>query len=156
MMNADEKIRYEGLIVKGLLLVEHLLNLLLRSYDHNWQDDLLRQGFVQNSNFSYSGGTDQFTNFMSIGYTEDTGIIDKLKGFNRITARYNSEYKANETVKFDLILEDLTKNLMIQEIVIMYKALSEQCMIIILMSHFFARDAAGNITLMLRKSKLQY
>jgi hypothetical protein len=46
---------------------------------------------------------------MSIGYTEDTGIIDKLKGFNRITARYNSEYKANETVKFDLILRILRK-----------------------------------------------
>jgi hypothetical protein len=37
---------------------------------------------------------------MSVGYTEDTGIIDNLKGFNRITARYNSEYKASASVKF--------------------------------------------------------
>jgi hypothetical protein len=57
----------------------------LRSYDHNWQDDLLRKGFIQNNTFSYSGGTEQFTNYMSVGYTEDTGIIDNLKGFNRIT-----------------------------------------------------------------------
>jgi hypothetical protein len=45
---------------------------------------------------------------MSIGYTEDTGIIDKLKGFNRI-ARYNSEYKLTRLLNLDLILEDLTK-----------------------------------------------
>lgn len=103
MMNADEKIRYEGLIGAGsttaaTVTPERLA--LLRSYDHNWQDDLLRKGFVQNNNFSYSGGNDQFTNFMSVGYTEDSGIIDKLKGFNRITGRYNSEYKANDRVKF--------------------------------------------------------
>lgn len=101
MMNADEKIRYEGLIGQGGSIGKTPAQVaLLRSYDHNWQDDLLRKGFIQNSNFSYSGGNDQFTNFMSVGYTEDTGIIDKLKGFNRITARYNSEYKANESVKF--------------------------------------------------------
>ena len=101
MMNADDKIRYEGLIgVGGSIGKTPAQVALLRSYNHNWQDDLLRKGFIQNNNFSYSGGNDQFTNFMSVGYTEDTGIIDKLKGFNRITARYNSEYKANENVKF--------------------------------------------------------
>lgn len=101
MMNADEKIRYEALIGQGSTVGKSAAELaLLRSYDHNWQDDLLRKGFVQNNNFSYSGGNDQFTNFMSVGYTEDSGIIDKLKGFNRITARYNSEYKANDRVKF--------------------------------------------------------
>ncbi|TDE54286.1 SusC/RagA family TonB-linked outer membrane protein [Flavobacterium sp. GT3P67] len=101
MMNADDKIRYEGLIgVGGSIGKTPAQVALLRSYNHNWQDDLLRKGFIQNNNFSYSGGNDQFTNYMSVGYTEDTGIIDKLKGFNRITARYNSEYKANESVKF--------------------------------------------------------
>jgi hypothetical protein len=89
---------------------------------------------------------------MSIGYTEDTGIIDKLKGFNRITARYNSEYKANETVKFGFNIGGSYENLMIQEIVIMYKALSEQCMIIILMSHFSQEMLRVISLLMLRKS----
>ncbi|WP_426064058.1 SusC/RagA family TonB-linked outer membrane protein [Flavobacterium sp. DSP2-3-1] len=100
MMNADEKIRYEGLIGQGGSIGKTPAQVaLLRSYDHNWQDDLLRKGFIQNSNLSYSGGNEQFTNFMSVGYTEDSGIIDKLKGFNRITARYNSEYTANPNVK---------------------------------------------------------
>jgi TonB-linked SusC/RagA family outer membrane protein len=100
MMNADQKIRYESLIGQGSTLTATPAQLdLLRSYDHNWQDDLLKKGFVQNNNISYSGGDDKFTNYMSLGYTLDTGIIDNLKGFDRITARYNSEYKANESIK---------------------------------------------------------
>jgi len=100
MMNADQKIKYEAALGQGSTVTSTPAQLaLLRSYDHNWQDDLLKKGLVQNNNISYSGGTDQFTNFMSLGYTLDTGIIDNLKGFDRITARYNSEYKANESVK---------------------------------------------------------
>ena len=101
MMNAADKIRYESIIGQGGSVgVTPAALALLNSYDHNWQDDLLKDGFLQNNNFSYSGGTDQFTNFMSVGYTKDTGIIQDLNGFKRITARYNSEYKANQTVTF--------------------------------------------------------
>ena len=100
MMNADQKIKYEAALGQGSTITSTPAQLaLLRSYDHNWQDDLLKKGFVQNNNLSYSGGTEQFTNFMSIGYTVDTGIIENQNGFDRITARYNSEYKANESVK---------------------------------------------------------
>jgi len=106
MMNAADKIRYESVIGQGgsvstpgnIITPAQLA--LLNSYDHNWQDDLLKDAFLLNNNFSYSGGTEQFTNFMSVGYTEDTGIIQDLNGFKRITARYNSEYKANQTVTF--------------------------------------------------------
>jgi TonB-linked SusC/RagA family outer membrane protein len=101
MMNAADKIRYEGLIgAGGSVGVTPAALALLKSYDHNWQDDLLKKALLQNHNFSYSGGTEQFTNFFSVGYTEDTGIIQDLNGFNRITARYNSDYKANDVVTF--------------------------------------------------------
>jgi TonB-linked SusC/RagA family outer membrane protein len=146
MMNADEKIRYEGLIGAGSSVGKTPAQLaLLRSYDHNWQDDLLKNGFIQNSNFSYSGGTDKFTNYMSVGYTEDTGIIDKLNGFNRITARYNSEYKANETVKFGFNVggsyekfnDSRDRNNVQSPIRAMYDYNPYE--------PFFARDANGNI-----------
>lgn len=101
MMNTAEKIRYEGLLGQGGSVGATPAQLaLLNSYDHNWQDDLLKNSFIQNNTFSYSGGNEQFTNFMSVGYTEDTGIIQDLNGFTRITARYNSDYKANETLTF--------------------------------------------------------
>jgi TonB-linked SusC/RagA family outer membrane protein len=101
MMNASQKIDYETQIGAGNSIGASPQTLaLLKSYDHNWQDDLLQDGNTQNTTFSYSGGDTKFTNFFSLGYTEDTGIIKNLKGFNRITARYNSEYQANETFKF--------------------------------------------------------
>lgn len=101
MMNAAEKIRYEGLLGQGGSIgVTPAQLALLKSYDHNWQDDLLKKSFLQNNTFSYSGGTEEFTNFMSVGYTEDSGIIQDLNGFKRITARYNSEYKASQAVTF--------------------------------------------------------
>jgi TonB-linked SusC/RagA family outer membrane protein len=147
MMNADEKIRYESELGQGFSIGKTPEQIaLLRSYNHNWQDDLLKQGFVQNSSFSYSGGTEQFTNFMSVGYTEDTGIIDNLKGFNRITARYNSEYKANETVKFGFNIggsyekfnDARDRNNAQNPIRAMYDYQPYE--------PFYARDAAGNIT----------
>lgn len=101
MMNTADKIRYEGLIGQGGSVGASATQLaLLNSYDHNWQDDLLKNSFIQNSTFSYTGGNEEFTNFMSVGYTEDSGIIQDLNGFTRITARYNSEYKANQTLTF--------------------------------------------------------
>lgn len=99
MMNANDKIRYEGLIgAGGSVGVTPTQLALLRSYNHDWQDDLLQNGFLQNNVFSYTGGNDQITNYMSVSYTADSGIINDLNGFNRITARYNSDYKANDAV----------------------------------------------------------
>ena len=101
MMNAEEKIRYESEIGAGPSFGKTPAEIaLLKSYNQDWQDTLLKDGFVQNNVFSYSGGDEKYTNYMSLGYTENTGIIDNLKGFNRITGRYNSEYKASDKVKF--------------------------------------------------------
>ena len=100
MMDASQKIKYEKQIGAGNAIgkTPEVLSL-WESYNHNWQDDLLKDGFIQNNSFSYSGGNDQFTNYFSLGYTEDTGIIKNLNGFNRITSRYNGEYKANQSIK---------------------------------------------------------
>ncbi len=146
MMNAAEKIRYEGLIGAGsTVTATPAQRALLQSYDHNWQDDLLRKGFIQNNNFSYSGGNEQFTNFMSLGYSEDTGIIDKLKGFTRITGRYNSEYTASKNVKFGFNIggsyekfnDSRDRNNAQSPIRAMYDYNPYE--------PFFARDANGNI-----------
>lgn len=146
MMNAAEKIRYEGLIGAGsTVTATPAQKALLQSYDHDWQDDLLRKGFIQNNNFSYSGGNEQFTNFMSLGYSEDTGIIDKLKGFTRITGRYNSEYTANKNVKigfniggsYEKFNDSRDRNNAQSPIRAMYDYNPYE--------PFFARDANGNI-----------
>jgi TonB-linked SusC/RagA family outer membrane protein len=100
MMDATQKINYETQLGQGNSVgrTPEVLSL-WKSLNHDWQDALLQDGFIQNNTFSYSGGNDQFNNYFSIGYTEDTGIIKNLNGFNRITSRYNSEYKANDRIK---------------------------------------------------------
>jgi hypothetical protein len=101
MMNADQKIKYEGLIGAGGATGKTPAQVaLLRSYHHNWQNYLLRKGFIQNNTFYYSVCNEQVTDYKSLACTEDTRIIDNRKVFNRITASYNTDYKAIESVKF--------------------------------------------------------
>ncbi len=69
---------------------------LLIGRDTDWNDALLRNSVIQNNNLSISGGTEDMTYFMSIGYNKDSGIIDRIGGFDRITARLNTTYQAKE------------------------------------------------------------
>lgn len=64
------------------------------SVDH--EKELLKNGFVQNTNLSISGGSDDLTYFLSIGYGEDTGIVQRADPFKRYTARLNTRYNAKD------------------------------------------------------------
>ena len=100
MMNAEEKIRYENELGEGPAFgVSPAEKALLLSYDHDWQKDLLRDGYLQNFDFAVSGGTEKMTNYLSIGYNKNTGIIDGLKGYDRISGRYTSDFQANDWIK---------------------------------------------------------
>ena len=68
MMNAEEKIRYENELGEGPAFgVSPAEKALLLSYDHDWKQDLLREGYLQNFDFSVSGGTEKMTNYLSVG-----------------------------------------------------------------------------------------
>ena len=100
MMNAAEKIAYEEQLGEGPAFgVSPAEKALLLSYDHDWQDDLLRDGYLQNFDFSVSGGSEKMTNYLSVGYNKNTGIIDGMKGYDRITGRYTSDFQANDYIK---------------------------------------------------------
>jgi TonB-linked SusC/RagA family outer membrane protein len=101
MMNTDQKIAYENALGGGPSVGSTPAQLaLLRSYDHNWQDDLLQKGELQNHDFSYSASDGKFSNRLSLGYAENKGIIKNLKGYYRIAGRYNSDYQAADWIKF--------------------------------------------------------
>ena len=60
--------------------------------DTDWFDVTTRTGFIQNYNFSISGGSDKLSSFFSLGYYKNVGVI-KYSDFSRISARVNTEYK---------------------------------------------------------------
>jgi TonB-linked SusC/RagA family outer membrane protein len=64
----------------------------------DWYDDVLKTGFQQNHNLSFSGGGDKTTYFFSAGYLADEGIIN-TNNFERLTLRSNNEYHVNDWLK---------------------------------------------------------
>jgi TonB-linked SusC/RagA family outer membrane protein len=115
MMSAEEKLRYEKEVGEGVGYDNFILSqtdpnqaasqlALLNSYNHDWKQDLLKKGFLQNFNFSMSGGDEKFSNYFSLGYNKNTGIINGLNGFDRISARYSSDYKASNSIKLGMAI----------------------------------------------------
>ncbi len=68
----------------------------LKSLDTNWEEELLRSSYIQSNSLSIIGGADKLTYFLSLGYDKNTGIIDRIKGFERISTRLNTTYQAKD------------------------------------------------------------
>ncbi|MEB8330744.1 TonB-dependent receptor [Flavobacteriaceae bacterium KMM 6897] len=69
---------------------------ILRSLDTDWEEELLRKSYIQSNSLSISGGEEKLTYFLSLGYDKNTGIIDNIDGFERVSARVNTTYQAKE------------------------------------------------------------
>ncbi|MGX7666971.1 SusC/RagA family TonB-linked outer membrane protein [Flavobacterium pedocola] len=103
LMNVDEKIQYETELGDGNIIGMTPAQLeIARGYNVDWQDELLRKGSLHNFTFSVTSGGENTNHFFSIGYNKDTGIIDNIDGYNRITSAYNGESKLNNYLKFGL------------------------------------------------------
>ncbi len=76
---------------------EELANLI--ALDTNWEEELLRQGFIQNNSLSISGGDEKLSYFLSLAYSKNTGIIDRIDGFERTSIRLNTSYQAKKWLK---------------------------------------------------------
>ena len=69
---------------------------LLKSFDTDWEEELLRNSYIQSNSLSISGGEERLNYFFSIGYDRNSGIIDRIDGFERISARLNTTYRAKD------------------------------------------------------------
>lgn len=107
MMNAEQKMQYEAeMFALGVAAAgtrpgvttepgsEERQFLLNNSRD--WQDIILRDGVIQSTNVSFSGGAEKMDYFFSAGYDRNTGIIDNIKGFERINSRLNLNFDAKD------------------------------------------------------------
>ncbi|MFO7842563.1 MAG: TonB-dependent receptor [Bacteroidales bacterium] len=96
MMNAEQKIEYEESL--GVTYTPEEKQLLL-GYDHDWQDDILKQATIESYNLSASGGNENTTFYTSVGYDKNSGIVQKLDGFERISARLNLNSQLTDKLK---------------------------------------------------------
>ena len=107
MMNAAEKLRYEeemyalGNIDAGTLPGVTTLpgspeRQALLDNETDWEDLVLKDGILQNNNISISGGAEKVDYYFSVSHDKNTGIIDKISGFERIGSRLNVNFDAKE------------------------------------------------------------
>ncbi|MCC6463410.1 MAG: TonB-dependent receptor [Saprospiraceae bacterium] len=66
--------------------------------DTRWADYIYRTGFSHNHGLSFSGGTDQTTYYLSLGYTEQEGMLVG-NDFKRLSSRLNLDHKLSKRIK---------------------------------------------------------
>lgn len=106
MMNARQKLEYERYVGDpsnpGANIPTKSEWDRLISYDHDWQKDLLKKGFIRSNGISISGGGEKTKYFISYKNEEDTGIVQNLDGFKRSTARVNLGFDAKDWISINL------------------------------------------------------
>lgn len=111
MMNLEEKLRFEReMYAMGVTTAATLPGVTIQpgtpEYENmvknevDWQDLMLKDGIVQNNNFSISGGGERADYFFSLSHDRNTGIIDKIDGFERISSRLNINMDPKEWLNF--------------------------------------------------------
>jgi len=76
----------------------------------DWQDEVLRNGFAQNHNLSFGGGSDKTTFGGSLNYLQNDGVV-KSSAFKRINGRINVSQKTlNDKLKLDFSLSNSVTN----------------------------------------------
>lgn len=67
----------------------------------DWQDMILKNGFMQNHSIGVQGGNDRTQFYISAGYFKDKGISDGLD-FTRYSLRANIDHQVNKVLKVGL------------------------------------------------------
>jgi len=66
--------------------------------DTRWADYIYRNAFQHNHNLSFSGGSDQTTYYLAMGYTQQEGMI-VANEFERLSGRLNLDHKLTKRIK---------------------------------------------------------
>ncbi|UGU14424.1 SusC/RagA family TonB-linked outer membrane protein [Sinomicrobium kalidii] len=68
----------------------------------DWRDAVLRQGVVQSNSLSIAGGEEKVDYFFSINHDRDTGILDHVFGFERLSGRATTNFQANDWLNINI------------------------------------------------------
>jgi TonB-linked SusC/RagA family outer membrane protein len=102
MMNAQQYIAHKNKAWVNLLgatapVLTQLNDANGKPIDTNWADQVYQKGLQQNHAVSFSGSTPTTSYFLSVGYTDQNGIIKK-NTFTRKNARLNLDHKLNKYI----------------------------------------------------------
>jgi TonB-linked SusC/RagA family outer membrane protein len=97
LLNAQEyvAIKNEAAANAGLTPRFFLDTLNGQLVDTDWYDYVYQTGFSQNHSLNFSGGTDVTNFFVSLGYTDQEGMI-KRNTFERLSGRLNLDHKVGK------------------------------------------------------------
>jgi len=87
LLNADEFVEAYA-DINNLSPGDDALATLDLGADTDWQDEIFRTAVTHNHNLSYSGGNEMGQYRLSLGYTDQEGIVER-SGLRRLTARFN-------------------------------------------------------------------
>ncbi|MXV37459.1 SusC/RagA family TonB-linked outer membrane protein [Flavobacteriaceae bacterium Ap0902] len=108
MMNAVQKLEYERQLFElGGTAAPYRTGEereFLATLGHDWQETLLKKSYNVSHNFSIRGGSETNKYFTSFGYDKNTGIVDGLDGFERLSGRLNFETEANDWFTYGINL----------------------------------------------------
>ena len=76
----------------------------LGSHTTNWFDELFRNSVSQSHNLSLSGGSEKSTFYVSLGYSENAGLVKKTD-YSRYNINSKLDIKPNKRVKLGLSLD---------------------------------------------------
>ncbi|WP_026452588.1 SusC/RagA family TonB-linked outer membrane protein [Aequorivita capsosiphonis] len=65
----------------------------------DWEKLILKDGIQQNNSISFAGGAEKVDYYFSVSNDRNTGIIDKIDGFERLGSRLNVNFDAKEWLK---------------------------------------------------------
>ncbi len=68
--------------------------------DHDWEDYLLKNAFQTNQNINVSGGTENHTYYMSVGYLKQDGIVIN-SDYERYNFQVNQNFKIGDKLDLD-------------------------------------------------------
>ncbi|GAB4494060.1 MAG: TonB-dependent receptor [Saprospiraceae bacterium] len=100
VLNAQEyvEVKNEASVNAGLGQQFFLDSINGKLIDTDWADYIYRNAFQHNHNLSFSGGSDQTTYYLAMGYTQQEGMI-AANEFDRLSGRLNLDHKLTKRIK---------------------------------------------------------
>jgi TonB-linked SusC/RagA family outer membrane protein len=91
VLNAQQYQAYANEQKNSIVITDSMV----KANNINWPKEVFKNGNQQNYQLSISGGSEKTQHYISLNYSDQTGII-KPANFNRLTGRVNLTTKAND------------------------------------------------------------